>query len=140
MKPIGMVNEPFLDRMERAMDAISRRQQLVASNVGNIDTPGYKTKDLDFNAALAQAVQAGARSLPLRTTREGQVSAPTVGKGAAQAQAVAGLTVRNDGNNVNIDREMLALTQTRYRYDMVTSVARMRVKQLLSTIEDGSGV
>ena len=38
------------DKLERYMDLLSARQKLVASNIANADTPGYKTKDIDFQS------------------------------------------------------------------------------------------
>ena len=62
-------------RLERYLDRISLRQSLTASNIANADTPGYKTKDIDFQSELASIIEA------------------------------PGLVTRNDGNNVNVDRE-----------------------------------
>ncbi len=136
----GMANDGFLDRMERAMDVMSRRQQLIASNVGNVDTPGWRSQDLDFNGALQRAVDAGRAGGPLRASDPRHITAPSGRQGdPGQARHVRGLALRNDGNDVNIDREMLALAQTRGRFEVTTSVARMRVRQLLAAIEDGRG-
>jgi flagellar basal-body rod protein FlgB len=132
----GIANDGFLDRMERAMDVMSKRQQLVASNIGNVDTPGWRSHDLDFNGALRRAVDEG-RQGSMRATDPRHIATGADSRDPAQARPVRGLALRNDGNDVNIDREMLALAQTRGRFDVTTSVARMRVRQLLAAIEDG---
>lgn len=133
----GLASDGFLDRMERAMDVMSRRQQLVTANIVNVDTPGWTTRDLDFDGALKRAVDAGGPG-GVHATDPRHVGAAGTG-GPGQARPVSGLALRNDGNNVNIDREMLALAQTRSRFEVTTSVARMRVRQLLAAIEDGRG-
>ncbi len=50
---------------------------------------------------------------------------------------VRGLPVRNDGNNVDLEREMLALAETRRRYQVATRLARLRVQELLAAINGG---
>lgn len=110
----------LLARMERALDVASRRQQLTAANVANVDTPGYRTKDIDFDEALQRAV----RELE-PVERAGTV------------RTVRGLTIRNDGNNVSPEREMLALAETRLRYETAAAVARLRLRQLRSALSEG---
>src|SRR5579863_7997334 len=72
------------NRLSQYMDLLSARQKLVASNVANIDTPGYKTKDIDFQFEFMSLAQGGQPNV---------VEAP-------------GLVIHNDGNNVSLDREM----------------------------------
>ena len=139
MRTDGPGDDPFIGRMERALDVMSRRQQLVASNIGNVDTPGYRTRDIDFKASLQRAVQSRGPGLLLRTTNARHLQNGPGGAGPDAAKRVTGLSVRNDGNDVAIDREMLALAQTRGRFETTTTIARFRIKQLLSAIEDGRG-
>ena len=68
------------------MDLVSMRQKLVASNIANADTPGYTTQDLDFQTAFKSVLDGG----------------------TPEPVAVSGLTVKNDGNNVDLDREVEA--------------------------------
>ena len=138
MKPPAIANDQFLDRLERAMNVLSRRQQLVASNVSNIDTPGYRTQDIDFKSALSRAVGSASATLPLQQTSPAHMSGAVSPKGDPEAaRHIANLAMRNDGNDVNIDREMMNLAETRARFDVTTNVAKMRLKQMISAIEDG---
>ncbi len=73
---------PLGAQLERYMDLLSARQKLVASNIANVDTPGYLTQDIDFQSEFQSALS-----------------------GTSHAQTIEGLAVRNDGNNVSIDRE-----------------------------------
>ena len=68
--------DPITSRMEQYLDLLSARQSLVASNVANLDTPGYRTRDIDFQFELESQMAGGS---------------PTV-------YEPAGLTVKNDGN------------------------------------------
>ena len=48
--------DPLAGKLEYYMDLLSARQKLVASNIANADTPGYKTKDIDFQTEFANAM------------------------------------------------------------------------------------
>jgi flagellar basal-body rod protein FlgB len=94
---------------------LTRRQEVVASNIANADTPGYKTKDVempgDFTSVFAQFT-------PLVT------EAP-------------GLTTRNDGNNVSIDRESRLLAENDVRFNLAAQLLKGKIKDLRSAIEEG---
>ena len=127
MKPI----DPLFEKFERAMDVMSRRQQLLASNVGNLDTPGYKTVDVNFNEALRAAVEEQ-NSPGSATRRAGEADPP-----GFDPRQIEGLTLRPDGNNVSLDREMAELAATRHRYEVAVMVVRSRLRQLRAAILDG---
>src|SRR5262249_8194478 len=79
----------------RYMDLLSARQKLVASNIANADTPGYQTQDVDFQSEFDKAMG-----------------------GPPQAVAVRGLAMKNDGNNVNLDREARLLSENALRFSV----------------------
>jgi flagellar basal-body rod protein FlgB len=128
--------DALLARMERAMDVMSRRQQLIATNVANLDTPGYRTRDIDFDRALQRAVDERTEG-PLRATHPLHSTGEAAGGDAELPQRIEGLMVRNDGNDVSPDREMLALASTRSRYEVAAAIVRMRVRQLRSALSEG---
>jgi flagellar basal-body rod protein FlgB len=101
--------------LEHYLDLLSARQKLVASNVANADTPGYKTRDLDFQAEL---LRAGDRLQP----------APV---------EVTGLRVKNDGNNVSMDREARLLAENAIRFNMASNLLRSQLRMLKSAIQEG---
>ena len=97
------------------MDLLSARQKLVASNLANVDTPGYHTQDIDFRAEFENAVS-------------GQ--APSV----IEPQ---GLEIKPDGNNVNLDREARLLSENTMRFSIASSLARGQLSSLKAAIQDG---
>lgn len=108
--------DPIAQNLEQYMTLLSVRQKLVASNIANADTPGYKTQDIDFQAELQNA----ASGLP-----------PAV-------QEVSGLTVKNDGNNVNLDREARLLSENALRFDIASNLLRSQLKIVRMAIEGGT--
>lgn len=107
--------------LERFLEDTAERAQVISTNMANVDTPGYKTKDVRFHEALMSADQ---------SSDEGRLS-PVVSK-------VQGLLERPDGNNVDLDRESLLLARTQLQYQMGTQLVKSRFHQLLSAINGGS--
>jgi flagellar basal-body rod protein FlgB len=108
----------MLDRiagpLERYMDLLSARQKMVTSNIANADTPGYRTKDMDFQAEFSNAMG-----------------------GAPRASEIGGLPVKNDGNDVSVDRESRLLAENALRFQMASNLLRMQIRQMRSAIEEG---
>lgn len=96
------------------MDLLSTRQKLVASNLANLDTPGYKTKDLDFHFEFMSQVE-----------------------GAAPNVVEPDLPSKNDGNNVSLDRETRLLAENAIRFQAASLLARGQFRMMRSAIQEG---
>ena len=97
------------------MDLLSARQKLVASNIANIDTPGYKTKDIDFQFEFMSLA----------------------GDAAPNMIEARGLTVKNDGNNVSMDREARLLAENALRFNLASNLMKSQLKLINSAIQEG---
>lgn len=112
-------NTPHLAMLERFLDLTSYRQNLVASNVANVDTPGYRTRDIDFHHEFQKAMDnMTASSTPI-------------------AREVTGLLERPDGNNVNIDRESLLLAENQMQFRLGVTLVKKEFAMLSMAINDG---
>lgn len=89
------------------MDQLAVRQKLTASNIANADTPGYKTKDIDFRSELSSVIDA------------------------------PGLSSKNDGNNVNLDREARNLSENAMRFSIASNLMQTHIRTLRSAIQEG---
>jgi flagellar basal-body rod protein FlgB len=114
-----MATAPLLQVLQGYLQATTERQQLVISNMANIDTPGYHTRDLNFEQALQRA----------EGDPEGMQLSPVV-------QQVQGLPERADGNDVNIDRESMLLSETQIQYQLGVQLVKGQFQQLLTAIKD----
>ncbi len=132
----SLSGDRFIDQIKQAMDVISRRQQLVASNVGNIDTPGYRAVDMDFDKALQEATGTEA-SLPMLHGSARHLDGGTAADLGSLAHEVEGLAMRPDGNNVSLDREMMNLAATKHRYEVSASLVRQRIRLMRYAIGEG---
>ena len=104
------------DSLEKYMDVLSARQKLVASNIANVDTPGYHTKDLDFQSEFASHLNGA--------TLSAGTEAP-------------GLRVNNDGNNVSLDREARLLSENSIRFSTATNLLKAQFRVLRTAIHEG---
>lgn len=97
------------------MDLVSMRQKLVASNIANADTPGYKTQDLDFQSSLESLMDGG----------------------SPKHVEVTGLAAKNDGNNVDLDREARLLAENALRFNIASTLMRSSLQQVKEAIHGG---
>lgn len=107
--------DPIANRIEHYMDLLSKRQKLVATNIANADTPGYRTRDIDFQFEFMSLAQG----------EQPQVVEPE------------GLAAKNDGNNVNIDREARMLSENAIRFSLGSQLLRAQIRCVKSAIQDG---
>jgi flagellar basal-body rod protein FlgB len=109
------VVDRITNQIEQYMDLLSSRQKLVASNIANVDTPGYKTKDIDFQFEFMSLAQGASPNV---------IEAP-------------GLVVKNDGNNVSMDREARLLAENALRFNLASSLMKSRLKLIHAAIDEG---
>jgi flagellar basal-body rod protein FlgB len=115
------VIDGITNQLEHYMDLVSARQKLVASNIANIDTPGYKTKDIDFQFEFMHAATGNAAS----------------GQGPHVLDA-PGLVTKSDGNNVSLDRETRLLAENALRFSVASSLMKSELKSVESAIKEGA--
>jgi flagellar basal-body rod protein FlgB len=110
-----MLDDPLSANLERYMDLLSSRQTLVASNIANADTPGYRTQDIDFQSEFQNAMG-----------------------GRPQTVQAGGLPVKNDGNDVNLDREARLLSENALRFSVASNLMRGQITALRAAIKEGA--
>ncbi len=107
-----MSSQPIIQFLERFLNVTSDRQSLVINNMANIDTPGYRTRDVDFRAELDRAIGSSE-----------QASMGPI------AHKVSGLLQRPDGNDVSMDREGLLLAETQMQFRIGVQFIRSEFHQ-----------
>jgi len=135
---IGKLDE-YMRFNETALSLRSQRQELLASNIANADTPNYKARDIDFAAAL-QGAMAGARPGGAMNT----TSANHMARGVATGDTLAnGTPVQYrgvvqgsvDGNTVDMDVERNQFADNALRYEAGINMINSQIKGLLSAIQ-----
>jgi flagellar basal-body rod protein FlgB len=112
---------------------------LIASNLANIDTPQYRTQDFSFQdafkdemASLDRQFSPGPQGMPSYFASKPGTKVPTPSDPVDQKYE------RNDGNDVNLDRETMNLAKTQATYQLSAQIAQAEIKRLLGAIRDGA--
>ena len=113
------------------------KQKVVSSNIANINTPDYKTKDLVFEDELNNKMDS---SLQMKLTSSNHMS--TIGNNLANANPklveVKGLQEQNDGNNVNLDTQMSEMSKNKILFDAIQSSIKRDSRLFRSVIESSA--
>lgn len=133
----------MIDRLDQelrfsqtALNLRSYRQELLASNVANADTPYFKAKDVDFKSALAN-VMSGATNGAIEMTKTAQnhLGGQGVGRFESQTKYRAEYQGAVDGNTVNIDVERSALAENSIHMEALLTFIRGSLKDMQMAIQ-----
>ena len=125
----------MIQTADRSMTLTTRRLGLIASNMANIDTPGYHTKDFDFESALKTALgQADGKQLPMTTTDPKHFASQSGSGLVPSTDQASPAYERNDGNDVSLDQESLKLARTQNTYILASNFAQVEVRKTLQMI------
>lgn len=119
-------NDPLFGIHPAAMQLQRRRMELIADNIANADTPGFKARDLDFRQVLA-ATQAAAGAL---------ATTPAVHLSTDPAATLYRVPVQPaaDGNTVDVQIEQAQFADAALRYQASLNFLDGRIKSLLSAL------
>lgn len=110
-----------LDRLQKSMSLATRRHEALSSNLANVNTPGYKRKDVDFNLVLDEQMGLSAS----RSTETGS------------ERANQGNSLRLDGNSVDLEKEVMSIAETELRYQALTDMTASTFAGLKNVIREG---
>ncbi len=124
--------------MQKGLDASWLRNEVISNNIANVDTPGFKSSKVEFENALASAVEA-AGGTELKTTRTRHIR--TGAEKAVNLEPVVTkdyhTAYRADGNNVDVEAEMAALAQNSLHYYTLVSKINSEFRKLNLAIRGG---
>lgn len=121
-----MVTEKSSQILEKMLDVASFRQKVLASNIANADTPGYKAKDISFQKELEKAVAGPA----------GKTPGKTVGQSYEVFETVTTMPNR-DGNTVNLDMEMARVAENTLLHNTAAQLLSMKFRMIKDIIKGG---
>jgi flagellar basal-body rod protein FlgB len=125
--------------MERALNLRARRQELIVSNIANADTPHYKSFDIVIEDELNKTGSAPPTSLPLETTQPNHLRSVRNGfdQVTIHTRESDGLSLRGDGNTVDMDREMVDLSENAINYRASSQIISKMFGVLKAAINSG---
>jgi len=120
------VNEKMFPLIEHMLDLTAKRQQTISANLANIDTPGYRAQDASFSEQL--------QSLTMETSSPRHMS--PIDDSGVRVYEVGG-NGKENGNNVDLDREMTELTRNGLQYVALVQFLNQKFKTLRTAITEG---
>jgi flagellar basal-body rod protein FlgB len=131
---MSMKLDAYLGVHAPALALRSQRSEVLAANLANADTPGYRARDVDFKAALAQAGAAGG-PVRLATTSAGHIGAANATGGPLpELKYRVPLAPAVDGNTVDAQLEQAAFAENTVRYQATLSFLNSKFRGLLTAI------
>jgi flagellar basal-body rod protein FlgB len=112
------------------------RQKVISSNIANINTPNYKTKELVFENELNKVQN----TLQLSKTNSGHLPSVSAHQNSHEPKLinVKGLEEQNDGNNVNLDTQMSEMSKNKILYDAIQSSIKKDSRLFRSVVESSA--
>jgi flagellar basal-body rod protein FlgB len=107
------------DQIARYLDLATSEAKLTAANMANIDTPGFRTLGMDFEAEIREAMNDVDRGRDRRAVR---------------VRTIDGLVARPDGNNVSMDRESLDLAEAQLKFKTGVALLREEFQRVMDAI------
>jgi flagellar basal-body rod protein FlgB len=143
---LGLFNDPTSRAVRTALTGLQMRQQAIANNIANVDTPEYKAQAVSFEEALQRQLAGRpttpplVKSIGLDTTDPRHIPLePRVETFEARPVTYPSNdgTLRNDGNNVDVEREMTKLAETQITYSALGQMTSARLGILRGAIREG---
>ena len=125
------LSTPTQKLLNQALNASQLRNDVIANNIANVDTPGFKRSEVVFEDNIRQALHNQTKNAKLKTTNIRHIQVGSHGViMPAEIKTLQGLTYRNDGNNVDIDVENAKLAKNKILYDAVGDSFSKEIKLL----------
>ncbi len=120
--------------LEKAISIAKQRNELITSNISNLDTPGYKSKDINFKSELARALETNRKTDLVRTDPR-HISMQMNGGQMVEPYEEQGEW--NGYNWANIDNEMTKLTENNLVYRTAVEALLRKMNLLKEVIREG---
>ena len=122
-----------IDQLQLFLDYAARKQQVINSNIANIETPGYQAKQYEFEQLFQEAIR-----LPVFEMKADRPDHLQGGPILVREEALLGNKVTeaqgNDLNNVDLDREMADLAENVLKFSAVAQIIQMKLQLLRNSM------
>lgn len=136
-----LLSSASMEVMQKGLDASALRQKVIANNLANVSTPGFKASEVSFEEELKIALAGGQTKDSLAGVRTHAkhipIGDPAGLEAGPQVRELTGTTFRNDDNNVDIDREMAMLAKNSIVYNALAQKVAGDFAKLKYVISEG---
>jgi len=126
-----LFNDDSLRSARLALDGLSMRQQIISRNLAKVDTPGFRAQMVDFETTIRRVLdqETGVR---MQRTSAGHITAPAETMNLRVTNRPGGI-LRADQNNVDVDTELVQMSETGIQYQAISQEISKKL-QLLKAI------
>lgn len=128
---------PLFSMISQRLGWLTERQRVLAENIANIDTPGYKARDLKAARFDEQLKSAGGRLAPAST--DPRHLALRSGTNKPEAVKTKGGETTLSGNSVSLESELMKVADTATDYQLITNLYRKQIGMLKTVIGRNQG-
>lgn len=132
-----MISKLFsgIEKLDAGMDASWKRNEVIANNIANVNTPGFKRSYVEFESFYKNA---GDDTFKLKQTREGHMDSGGLETDDARVVKDSSTSMRMDDNNVDIDSEMSDLAVNVIYYNALSQKVAGEISLLKTAIKEGN--
>ena len=129
--------DQFLNVQRQALGLRAQRQQILAANIANADTPNYKARDIDFQSVLTQSLagKSQAQGVDLARTN-GRHLAGTGATSPFSAMYRRDVQMSVDGNTVDMDTERAAFAENSLRYEAAVTFLSSQFRTMQAAVQN----
>lgn len=117
-----------IDMLQKSLEGLWKRNEIISNNIANVESADYKAKDIDFEQVLRKYVD-----------KKDSVQPIDASKMQFSILERKGLSIKENGNNVNVETEMVSLAENKMKYDLATEALRSQLELLRTVIEESKG-
>lgn len=123
--------------LERGLNATWKRNEVISNNIANIDTPGYKASGVEFESLLAEAMDG--TGIQGKKTRDKHMETGIGSLETIQPTIIqnTNTTMRVDGNNVDVDKEMVELARNSIQYNALVQKISKELGRIRMAVKEG---
>ncbi|MCJ8277660.1 MAG: flagellar basal body rod protein FlgB [Bdellovibrionales bacterium] len=135
---MGQIFDKTIKALNTSLQMRQLKQNVISANVANAETPGYRAKKMDFEAALASAIDR--EDLGKMHVEHGDhflMGQGAIGRVRADIYDNPEINYSNDGNTVDMEKEMAALNENSLMYDAATKLINKKLAALKYAASDG---
>ncbi len=133
----GLLTDSTMLLLHKGLDASAERHRVTVHNVANLNTPNFKRREVSFEENLRAALQDKGK-LPLAETRPGHMGGRAgISEVRHEVRTDKRTSMRADGNNVDVDREMAAMAANQLNYNALAQVMNERYSLMRYVIHEG---
>ena len=136
---------PTIQKLEKALALRTVNHRVIASNIANVDTPGFQANRLDFEMSIQMAIDeidAASATPELSPDYAQQAYASALGQGTeveAVIEPTGEVAITLDGNNVNLEAQLGDLTQNSMMYQLTARLLAFKFGQLRAALDQSGG-